>query len=116
LKNNRWRIPKSRYDSVSTYISEDSRLRPEYNDLDLVVDEGIKKRLIDNGAPAVWTRVIQIADNLIGMDERLSTHFAHLFIRDPLVIFQETLDEPPEGKSDHFEVICTSITPNNVGC
>lgn len=40
----------------------------------------------------------------IGMDEHLATHFAHLFIRDPLVIFQETLDEPPEDKSDHFEV------------
>lgn len=40
----------------------------------------------------------------IGMDEHLATHFAHLFIRDPLVIFQETLDEPPEDRSDHFEV------------
>lgn len=40
----------------------------------------------------------------IGMDEYLATHFAHLFIRDPLVIFQETLDESPEDKSDHFEV------------
>ena len=38
------------------------------------------------------------------MDELLSTHFAHLFIRDPIVIFKETLDEPAEGKSDHFEV------------
>ncbi|KAF8545504.1 glutamate-cysteine ligase-domain-containing protein [Trichophaea hybrida] len=86
LKNDRWKIPKSRYDSVSTYLSEDPRLRDEYNDLGLVIDEDIKKKLIANG-----------------MDERLSTHFAHLFIRDPIVIFQETLDEPPEGKSDHFE-------------
>lgn len=38
------------------------------------------------------------------MDENLAAHFAHLFIRDPLVIFQETLDESPEGKADHFEV------------
>jgi glutamate--cysteine ligase catalytic subunit len=49
LKNNRWKIPKSRYDSVSAYLSEDPRLRPEYNDLDLVIDQDIKKRLIDNG-------------------------------------------------------------------
>lgn len=42
-------IPKSRYDSVSTYISQDPRLRPEYNDLDLVIDKDIKKRLMDNG-------------------------------------------------------------------
>ena len=38
------------------------------------------------------------------MDERLATHFAHLFIRDPLVIFQETLNESPDDKADHFEV------------
>ncbi|KAI5793100.1 glutamate-cysteine ligase-domain-containing protein [Geopyxis carbonaria] len=88
LKNSRFKIPKSRYDSVSTYLSEDPRLRPEYNDLDLVIDEDIKKRLMDNG-----------------MDELLSTHFSHLFIRDPLVIFQETLDESPTGKADHFENI-----------
>jgi len=81
-------IPKSRYDTVSTYISQDPALRPEYNDLDLVIDEQVKKRLVDNG-----------------MDERLATHFAHLFIRDPLVIFQETLDESPDDKSDHFENI-----------
>lgn len=40
----------------------------------------------------------------VGMDEHLATHFAHLFIRDPLVIFQETLDESPADGSDHFEV------------
>ena len=33
----------------------------------------------------------------------MSTHFAHLFIRDPIIIFQETLEESPEGKVDHFE-------------
>jgi hypothetical protein len=45
----------------------------------------------------------------LGMDEKLSTHFAHLFIRDPLVIFEETLEEPPEGKADHFEVLCPNM-------
>lgn len=86
LKNNRFVIPKSRYDSVSAYISQDPRFRPEYNDTDLVIDKDIKKTLMDDG-----------------MDENLAAHFAHLFIRDPLVIFQETLDESPEGKADHFE-------------
>jgi glutamate--cysteine ligase catalytic subunit len=32
-------IPKSRYDSISTFIAQDDLLRPEHNDLDLVVDE-----------------------------------------------------------------------------
>ncbi|BAE60885.1 unnamed protein product [Aspergillus oryzae RIB40] len=86
LKNDRWRIPKSRYASNSTYLSQDPRLRKEYLDPDLIVDEEIKKRLIDGG-----------------MDELLATHFAHLFIRDPLVIFSEDLEELDLNKADHFE-------------
>ncbi|RMJ22942.1 glutamate-cysteine ligase [Aspergillus sp. HF37] len=86
LKNDRWRIPKSRYASNSTYISQDPRLRKEYLDPDLVVNEDIKKRLMGDG-----------------MDELLATHFAHLFIRDPLVIFAEDLEELHLNKADHFE-------------
>ncbi|KEF57364.1 glutamate-cysteine ligase [Exophiala aquamarina CBS 119918] len=88
LKNDRWRIPKSRYASNSTYIAEDPRRRPEYMDPDLIVDETLKQKLVGGG-----------------MDDLLATHFAHLFIRDPIVIFSEdlkTLD--PEG-SNHFENI-----------
>jgi glutamate--cysteine ligase catalytic subunit len=86
LKNDRWRIPKSRYASNSTYIAQDPRLRKEYLDPDLIVDEDIKKRLMDDG-----------------MDELLATHFAHLFIRDPIVIFSEDLEELDLNKADHFE-------------
>ncbi|EZF31697.1 glutamate-cysteine ligase [Trichophyton interdigitale MR816] len=86
LKNDRWRIPKSRYASNSTYISQDPHLRPEYMDPDLVIDEDIKKKLMDGG-----------------MDELLATHFAHLFIRDPIVIFNEDLQELDLTKTDHFE-------------
>ncbi|KAK3901387.1 glutamate-cysteine ligase-domain-containing protein [Staphylotrichum tortipilum] len=88
LVNDRWRIPKSRYASNSTYISEDPRLRPEYFDADLVIDEDIKQQLLDGG-----------------MDDRLATHFAHLFIRDPIVIFSEDLQELDLTKTDHFENI-----------
>lgn len=61
-------------------------MRKEYFDPDLVVDEAIKRRLMDGG-----------------MDELLATHFAHLFIRDPLVIFSEDLEELDLNKVDHFE-------------
>lgn len=37
------------------------------------------------------------------MDDLLATHFAHLFIRDPLVIFSEDLEELDLNKGDHFE-------------
>ncbi len=86
LKYDRWRIPKSRYASNSTYISQDPRLRPEYLDPDLVVDEALKAKLVKGG-----------------MDELLATHFAHLFIRDPLVVFEEDLQELDLTKTDHFE-------------
>ncbi|KAK3325820.1 glutamate-cysteine ligase-domain-containing protein [Apodospora peruviana] len=88
LKNDRWRIPKSRYASNSTYISTDPRLRPEYLDPNLVIDQEIKQQLLDGG-----------------MDDRLATHFAHLFIRDPIVIFNEDLQELDLSKTDHFENI-----------
>ncbi|KAL1869428.1 hypothetical protein VTK73DRAFT_3165 [Phialemonium thermophilum] len=88
LKNDRFRIPKSRYASNSTYISTDPRLRPEYLDPNLVIDEDIRAKLLEGG-----------------MDDRLATHFAHLFIRDPIVIFKEDLEELDLSKTDHFENI-----------
>ena len=55
-------------------------------DPDLIVDEKVKARLMEGG-----------------MDELLATHFAHLFIRDPIVIFAEDLQELDLSKTDHFE-------------
>ncbi|MDI1493435.1 MAG: glutamate--cysteine ligase [Ramalina farinacea] len=86
LQHDRWRVPKSRYASNSTYIAQDPRLRKEYMDPTLVVDQNLKQRLMDGG-----------------MDDLLATHFAHLFIRDPLVIFAEDLKELDLTKTDHFE-------------
>lgn len=37
------------------------------------------------------------------MDDLLATHFAHLFIRDPIVVFSEDLQELDLDKVDHFE-------------
>jgi glutamate--cysteine ligase catalytic subunit len=88
LKNARWRIPKSRYASNSTYIAQDSRLRPEYMDPNLVLDPVLKQKLMDGG-----------------MDNLLATHFAHLFIRDPIVIFNEDLKSLDPNGANHFENI-----------
>lgn len=86
LNHNRWKLPKSRYASNSTYIAQDPRLRPEYFDPELVIDPEIKKRLIEGG-----------------MDDILATHFAHLFIRDPIVVFSESLKELDLDDTGHFE-------------
>lgn len=39
-----------------------------------------------------------------GIDELLSKHVAHIFIRDPVVIFSESIDQDDETSNDHFEV------------
>lgn len=79
------RIPKSRYDSISTYLSPEAHI---YNDLDLVVDQDI---------------CLELAKQEI--DPYLARHLAHLFIRDPLVIYRESLLQDDAKDMDHFENI-----------
>ncbi|CDO69209.1 hypothetical protein BN946_scf185042.g111 [Trametes cinnabarina] len=88
LKENRFRIPKSRYASVSLYISEYWMNQPAYNDIEAPHDPAIYERLRKHG-----------------VDELLSRHIAHLFIRDPLVIFSESIDQDDTISNDHFENI-----------
>lgn len=85
LNNDRFQIGKSRYDSISCYLSEQNR---HYNDITLVRDLEIKKSLIDNG-----------------IDESLADHVSHLFIRDPIVLFEEKINIDDEVETDHFENI-----------
>jgi len=40
-----------------------------------------------------------------GLDNKLASHIAHLFIRDPLVQFSETIDQDDSASMDHFENI-----------
>ncbi|KZP05939.1 glutamate-cysteine ligase catalytic subunit [Athelia psychrophila] len=88
LRNDKRRVPKFRYDSVDMYLSNDWINRPEYNDIDSPIDEDIYKRLRD-----------------AGLDDLLSKHVSHLFIRDPLVTFWETIDQDDAANTDHFENI-----------
>lgn len=85
LKENRFVIPKSRYDSISTYLSQDGE---KYSDIDLVYDKEIYRQLID-----------------AGIDDQLARHYAHLFIRDPLTLFHEHIYQDDEQNTDHFENI-----------
>lgn len=85
LKNNRFQINKSRYDSISCYLSDKYQ---KYNDIDLVKDLEIQKTLLDNG-----------------IDQALADHISHLFIRDPIVLFEEKIDIDDEVETDHFENI-----------
>uniref|UniRef100_A0A7N9AWV7 Glutamate--cysteine ligase n=1 Tax=Mastacembelus armatus TaxID=205130 RepID=A0A7N9AWV7_9TELE len=83
LKNNKYRIFKSRYDSIDSYLSGCGE---KYNDINLIIDEEIYKQLLD-----------------AGIDKLLAQHIAHLFIRDPLSVFEEKIHLDDENESDHFE-------------
>lgn len=85
LKNDRFQIPKSRYASISCYLSEKNN---KFNDLNIVKDEKIYQRLIENK-----------------IDSSIAQHISHLFIRDPLVVFEEKLNIDDEVETDHFENI-----------
>ena len=62
-------------------------MREEYLDADLVVDESIQKRLLD-----------------AGMDQRLAAHYAHLFIRDPLVVYDKDLEKVDRMGTRQFDI------------
>ncbi len=88
LLNSKYRIEKSRYASVSRFLSAHPSNRPEYNDLETAINEGVFDDL-----------------RSAGVDDQLASHIAHLFIRDPLVIFKELLQQDSTSSSDHFENI-----------
>ncbi|KAJ1330689.1 hypothetical protein BSLG_009141 [Batrachochytrium salamandrivorans] len=112
LNTSRFNIKKSRYDSISRYLSAGPNYsggccthhdpnsldmsapsagsefyKDEYNDLDVAMDNDIYTRLVEEG-----------------VDDLLAKHYAHLFVRDPLVLFREMLDQDDLASSDHFEV------------
>ncbi|XP_073192366.1 glutamate--cysteine ligase catalytic subunit isoform X2 [Lepidochelys kempii] len=89
LKNNHYRISKSRYDSIDSYLSECGE---KYNDIDLTIDKEIYEHLVKEG-----------------IDHLLAQHIAHLFIRDPLTLFEEKIHLDDANESDHFEVQLTDF-------
>ncbi|CAH1772328.1 unnamed protein product [Owenia fusiformis] len=83
LKENKFRIQKSRYASTDSYLSPCGE---KYNDIELVMDKDIYKTLIN-----------------AGIDHLLAQHIAHLFIRDPVALFSEKIHQSDTDETDHFE-------------
>jgi len=73
---------KSRYGSVDCYLGNNT----QYNDLPLATDQMYVDRLIESGVP-----------------QGLAQHVAHLFARDPLVIFHDRIELDDLLDVDHFE-------------
>ena len=49
-------------------------------------------------------KLSNILHMLSGVDEVLAQHVAHLFIRDPVSLFEEKIQQSIEDDVDHFEV------------
>jgi glutamate--cysteine ligase catalytic subunit len=86
------RLAKSRFGPIDCYMcnckngeSQASRVA-EYNDVPLVYDQDHFDRLVRSG-----------------VDEVLAQHVAHLFARDPLVIFPDRVNLNDRVESDHWE-------------
>lgn len=96
--NGKRRIYKSRYDSITTYIYQgginkntamNNRILNVYNDCPVPIDQEYYQLL-----------------RKAGIDPSLSQHLAHLFIRDPLVLFDGNIEEVDnDTQTDHFESI-----------
>eukprot|EP00978_Attheya_sp_CCMP212_P021837 scaffold64187_cov57-Attheya_sp.AAC.1 len=93
------RIYKSRYDSISTYI---------YQDTSKLTDDGHSNRVLNmyNDIPVPIDEDSFKALRKAGIDPALSQHIAHLFIRDPLVVFEGAVEEiDDDQQTEHFESI-----------
>jgi glutamate--cysteine ligase catalytic subunit len=79
-------IYKSRYGPVYSYISSHEYIQDFHNDYPkMPIDKKIYKTLIEND-----------------FSDRLATHFSNLLVRDPLVIFDEKINQQEKDVS-HFE-------------
>lgn len=85
LLHNKFHIPKSRYDSIDSYISPSGE---KFNDVPLVYEKEVYLQLRE-----------------AGIDHLLSQHVAHLFIRDSVSLFSEKVNQNDEEDTDHFENI-----------
>lgn len=83
LKENKFVINKSRYDSIDSYLS-----CAPLSDINLVYDKDLFCQLKSEG-----------------IDDLLAKHIAHLFIRDPVALFSEKIDQNDQEDTDHFENI-----------
>jgi len=83
-------LRKSRYDSIDCYLCNCKGGRQDpaqlYNDLSLVYSEEHVQRLVKSG-----------------IDEVLARHVAHLFSRDPLVIYRDRIALDDRTEIDHWE-------------
>lgn len=90
---------------ILTWYPAADLLKPQYNDNELEYDETIYQTLLGKG---IYTSHGLHSTDIVGLgfDELLAKHFAHLFIRDPIVVYKQLIDQDDTLSTDHFEVRC----------
>ena len=91
-------IPKSRYSSISRYISNRPQCKEEYNDIPCPQNEDIKQFAKEKAKELD-----------IEIDDQLLQHLGFLFIRDPLVVFPDKIYMDDSCYTNHFEVTKISV-------
>lgn len=87
------KVPKSRYDLIDLYLLDaayhgaSAYFSLRYNDIVLPMNKTVLDSLSQS------------------MDPEMAHHFAHLFVRDPLVLFSERVHQDNSLDNDHFENI-----------
>lgn len=87
-------IPKSRYASISRYISTRPQCKEEYNDIYFPLNE----ELMDFAKEQAEEMELEI-------DETMIKHLGLLFMRDPMVIFPDKIFLDDNCFTNHFENI-----------
>ncbi|KDQ06955.1 hypothetical protein BOTBODRAFT_167511 [Botryobasidium botryosum FD-172 SS1] len=88
LSKSKYRIPKSRWAGISSYISDTPDNKREYSDTTMPYNEQVYNRLLSNG-----------------VDELLAVHIARMYIREPITIMTDMLHQDDENSAAHFESI-----------
>lgn len=84
-------LPKSRYSTQDLFLGGNKFFNRLYNDTNVPVNKHVLNQLLEN--------------SVAPLDYDLAKHFAHLYVRDPLVIFEESLDQDNNHSTNHFENI-----------
>lgn len=72
-----------------------------YNDLEIIQDPNTFRKLTENGR---LISILMFMNSSLGIDPALAQHVAHLFVRDPVILFEEKLHLDDTKVTDHFEV------------
>lgn len=103
--NGQRRIYKSRYDSISSFIYQ-GMTDPEVFKSEANNDLANRVLNMYNDIPVPLDQEMYESLRRDGIDPALSQHIAHLFIRDPLVVFEGAVEEvDDETQTEHFESI-----------